>query len=288
MLQTQAISRATRHPVREVLDAPRFLRLWHLSSLDAPSVAVTWLLAFAKSAGVRLEAWVPLLLALVTWVVYISDRLLDARFALRTGRADSLRERHLFQWRHRRTFLVLGFAAICCSTGIVLSSMPMGARERNSLLVIAGVTYFSCIHLRRKFLLLLPKELLVGILFTTACALPTFSRAADMPAEFMGVVAFFAALAWLNCKAIEFWESVDKARFNRQILFAACALGLAGLIGVSILHATQVWAAELLATGAVSALFLASLDRIRKRLTPLALRATADLVLLTPLVLLLR
>jgi hypothetical protein len=46
--------------------------------------------------------------------------------------------------------------------------------------------------------------------------------------------------------------------------------------------------AALTAAAAASALLLALLDRIRGRLTPLALRAAADLVLLTPLVLLLR
>ena len=44
----------------------------------------------------------------------------------------------------------------------------------------------------------------------------------------------------------------------------------------------------LLLAGGVSAVLLAGLDRLRNRLTPLTLRASADLVLLTPLVLLLQ
>lgn len=62
-----------------VLDAPLLLRYWHLSSLDAPTVAVVWSLGFAWAAGVRLPVWIPILLALVAWAVYIGDRLLDAR-----------------------------------------------------------------------------------------------------------------------------------------------------------------------------------------------------------------
>jgi len=286
--QTLAIPQATRQPVTQALGAPRLLRFWHLSALDAPTVAVTWLLAFAKSAGVRLAGWVPLLLALITWVVYIGDRILDARSALHTGRIDCLRERHLFQWRHRRTFLRLGFAALCCSTWIGLSVMSTEARERNSLLVAAGIIYFSCIHSRRKLQSIFPKELLVGILFTTACALPAFGRVANLSVDFIGVVGFFATLAWLNCQAIDFWESPRKTKFSRQIFFASCALALAGILWASILHATHVYTAELFAAGAMSALFLAYLDRIRMRLTPLALRAAADLVLLTPLVLILQ
>jgi hypothetical protein len=46
--------------------------------------------------------------------------------------------------------------------------------------------------------------------------------------------------------------------------------------------------AALIAAGAVSALLLALLDSLRDHLTPLALRVFADLVLLTPLALLVR
>jgi hypothetical protein len=46
--------------------------------------------------------------------------------------------------------------------------------------------------------------------------------------------------------------------------------------------------ALLVASGAAGALLLALLDRLRGRLTPLALRTAADLVLLTPLPFLLR
>ena len=43
---------------------------------------------------------------------------------------------------------------------------------------------------------------------------------------------------------------------------------------------------SLMLAGVASSLLLALLDRVRNRLTPLALRCAADLVLLTPLILL--
>jgi len=55
--------------------APVPLRLWHLASLDAPTVAVVWTLGFAWAASVRLPPWIPVLLALATWAVYVADRL---------------------------------------------------------------------------------------------------------------------------------------------------------------------------------------------------------------------
>ncbi|MEI4861391.1 hypothetical protein Q8G41_27770, partial [Klebsiella pneumoniae] len=53
------------------LQIPRILTLWHLASLDAPTVAVVWALSFAWAAGVHLTPWTPLLLASGTWSVYV-------------------------------------------------------------------------------------------------------------------------------------------------------------------------------------------------------------------------
>ena len=73
-----------------------------------------------------------------------------------------------------------------------------------------------------------------------------------------------------------------------QILSATALLAMAGFLGAIILFAAHSSEAALLGAGAASAVLLALLDQIRGRLTSLALRTAADLVLLTPLVLLLR
>ena len=70
-------------------------------------------------------------------------------------------------------------------------------------------------------------------------------------------------------------------RFKRRWLWSATA----GLLLAAVLVAFQPRSAALVAAGAASALLLALLDRLRNRLTPVALRAAADLVLLTPLLL---
>jgi hypothetical protein len=132
------------------------------------------------------------------------------------------------------------------------------------------------------------KELLVALLFTASCALPVFSRlpATETAWPLTTTVAFFALLAFANCHAIEHWESNLSASWQPR-RFA----GLLALIGLSIaglLFPAHPRPAALLLTGAVSALLLALLDRTRNRLTPLALRTAADLVLLFPLALLVR
>ncbi len=75
---------------------------------------------------------------------------------------------------------------------------------------------------------------------------------------------------------------------QRTNLFAALLVAFAGMLLAAIAGAGHSHSAALLTAGAVSALLLALLDRMRTRMTPLALRAAADLVLLTPLVLFLR
>jgi hypothetical protein len=275
-------------------DAPVLLRLWHLTSLDAPTVAVVWSLSFAWAVGVDLPRWVPLLLALGTWCVYVSDRLLDARAALRLNNLSPLRERHFFHWRHRRLLVPLACCAAIFAAAIVFSLMPITIRERNSVLAFAALAYFSGVHLpgtRPKHKApLYSKEFLVGVLFTAGCAFPVFARihtAANLDVSlwpFLIVAVYFATLAWLNCSGIERWESANGAGIS-SAAFSLAALGLLATLGF-FSHQPRV-SAQLLA-GSSSAALLGALDVGRGRLTPLALRCAADLVLLTPMLCLLR
>jgi hypothetical protein len=286
--------------------APAPLRFWHLASLDAPSVALVWSLSFAWAAHVRLPLWVPALLMLAVWAVYVADRLLDARNGLRSGNLQALRERHLFHWRHRRAFLPLAVLAALAAAVLVFSLMPTGARERNSVLAAASLVYFTRVHAGRAFRPPLPsvlrtpfprglwppfpKELLVGLLFTVGCVIPAWSRsslpgpASPLPALLVPA-AFFSLLAWLNCHAIDRWEADANNTAPQRIACTACIVSVSGLLAAALLLHAQPRSAALLAAGAISALLLALLDVLRARLAPVALRATADLVLLIPLLL---
>jgi hypothetical protein len=277
------------------IDAPRLIGFWHLASFDAPTVAVVWSLGFGWMAGLHLPLWIPLLLALTVWPVYVGDRLLDARAGLRDARSNDLQERHYFHWRHRRILLPMAVAAAGSAACLILFFMPAAARERDSVLAAVSLAYFTCVHAGRKmhpFLSgLLTKELLVGALFTAGCALPTLRRMPDLPAAALGAVLttmfFFALLAWLNCSAIDSWEShaPRELRPGMRAPFPAGYL-LAGAGGVLAIvwFATFPRAATLLLAGTASAVLLAWLDHHRRRLNPVALRAAADLALLTPAV----
>jgi hypothetical protein len=315
-----------------VFRAPRAVAFWHLASLDAPSVALVWALAFAWAGHIHLPGRVLLVLALATWCAYVGDRILDARVLDaqvpgarsfgESARSQELRERHYFHWRYRRLFVPLAVVAAGVAGAVALSFLSPLVRERGFVLAAAALVYFSGVHTaprlerwRHSLSRVVSKEFLVAVLFTAGCILPAWSRfhAAGMIGA--GMIGsrlwrfwipgfYFAALAWLNCRCITGWEAeptvlVAGARGRRIGTFkvfpalstcfsAAVLLAVAGIVLACTAIAWLPRTAALLAAGALSALLLALLDRLRRRLSPLALRAGADLVLLTPLVLILR
>ena len=262
------------------------MHLWHLTSLDAPTVAVVWTLAFAWTQQVRLPMWLVTSLALAAWSVYIGDRLLDAR------RANTpLRARHHFHWRHRRLFVPAALTAALVAILLVVRSMPFAARERNSVLAAAALAYFTSVHnpwnpstngKRTR----IPKELLVGVLFTLASAIPTLTRTSGFRLDLLLEILCFVLLAWLNCYAIEFWESSPVAGARTVFLYAMTLAGstlAAALVETAAHHSRP---AAILGAASASALLLAMLDRHRRSLSPTTLRAAADIALLTPVALL--
>jgi len=287
-IQASDCSQAIHRAPAERLDAPAPLRLWHLTSLDAPTVAVVWSLAFAWAAGAHLPLWAPVLLALGTWSVYIGDRTLDAHSALRAGNTEALRDRHFFHWRHRRALLPVAAIAAAAAACIIFKLMPALVRERDSIVGAAALAYFSGVHAPRRprwIAPLLTKEFFVGTIFTAGCIVPALTRCAAAALwPTLLTAGFFAAVAWLNCHAIERWESGAPQRIQR----AGVVIASAGLLLALVLAPSHVRSAWLVVAASLAALLLALLDRRRQRLTPMALRACADLVLLTPLVLLMR
>ena len=122
---------------------------------------------------------------------------------------------------------------------------------------------------------------MVGLLFTAGCIAPTIARVHFMSWPFLACFVLFAMLAWINCSAIESWES---SRSPSRIPVQAAALAITAITASGAIAFLNWRLAALACSAAVSALLLALLDRKRASLSPLTLRALADLVLLTPLV----
>jgi hypothetical protein len=265
---------------------------WHLLSLDAPTVAVLWASSFAHAARIDPSANALAVLGIGTWLIYVADRLLDARAACSRLR-HNLRERHFFHARHRRAFLVAAAAALLVLLRLV-RTMPAAARRGDALLFAISILYFAAVHLpftrtKRAF----PRELAVGILFACATAVPAWSGPNAPHAALRFPVALFAGLCCLNCLAIEIWE--QPVRPGSRISVPAIAACIAAASTALILVVRNSANVRLAASVFASAILLLALDRLHRRFTQrapgpdasasfhLALRVAADAALLTPL-----
>ena len=282
----------------------RVLHLWHLLSLDAPTVATLWTAFVARSSGIQLPAISLVAMFLMVWTLYAADRLLDAQPLHQHPTASpDLELRHLFHHRHRRPFLItIGVATLSLSA--LIPQLPAAALHLFLVLGTLVAGYFILIH-ATSGAARLPKELAVGLFFSAAIFIPTVARlaptrlgqpastsllpytAADPRLPFALPALLFAALCCLNCLCIYAWEhphvtaraplphrvTQAASQHRRSLSFALLLASLADALAAR---------SEIAAAIALAILALLTLDSLRHRLSPLTLRAAADLALTTP------
>ena len=280
------------------------LALWHLLSLDAPTVAALWTVFLARSVHLPLPWTAPTAMFLAVWMIYVADRLLDARLldtrALATGTpatgswtAPSLEARHHFHHLHRAGFLAC-FAAAAVALAALLHRQDPRELQLYALLATLLAAWMLLIHARpsAKSILRLPKELVVGLFFSAAVFIPTVARAPQLRLALLPAAALFAAVCTLNCLFVYLWEHPihrNHAHWTTrwathhlpQLATATCALA-ALLASLAAKRSLATPATPALAC-ALSAALLLLLHTLRHRLTRTHLRACADLALLTPL-----
>jgi len=276
------------------------LQAWHLLSLDAPTVAALWSWFFARAMQIDLPWRAPLLLALGTWMIYVTDRLLDGH---RPSPNARLHRRHRFHAEHRKPFVGAAFVAASVLLWLIYRMMP-AARNEDTVLFLIALLYLALVHKPGANAgSWLPKELAVGILFAAVTAVPTWSRLQVGHATILPAVAVFAALCWLNCVAIERWENLAP-RDIAQLSLTAChpttrwmadhlrqtALSLAALSGVLAAVAAlrtpsddSPHTALVYCAASTAAFCFAVIDQHRERFSTMGLRIAADAVLLAPL-----
>jgi len=318
---------------------PRYsaLALWHLLSLDAPTVATLWTIFIARCSHLHLPWTEPAAMFLAVWMIYAADRLLDARL-LDPRRltihpldhpleahpsAPDLEARHRFHHRYRTAFvtvLLLGSLTLAA----LLHRLDPRSLHLYTLLATLLAAWMLFIHAhppvsgnaRR-----LPKEIAVGIFFPAAVFIPTIARTSPTPAAIhvLGWLAnwvrpallpsalLFACICALNCLCLYAWEHPTlrtensgpqslassyeadpvrpqahwttrwaTARLTYLALFILAAATIA-----SVSRAIPIALPALACSLSTAGLF--ALNLYRRRLSPINLRAIADLVLLTPL-----
>lgn len=259
--------------------------LWpNLLALDAPVVAVLWQNLLAEVLHIRIPTIEVVALALTCWLIYVLDYSSDAA----TAKPEyDLPARHAFFRRHRALLLILA-AAVGCMLLVLSTSMSVETLHRGAWLALAVLAYLAFTHLgpsawRTRW----PRECGVAIVFAAGTSLSTW----DAGVRCLVPTAVFAVLCWMNMAGIEFWESrIYTPSASREPSLSAewLALHMGGcsvliLIALILLHVPL----SLSICALASCIGLAGLGRRYETLSPDAVRVIADLVLCTPLVLLL-
>lgn len=267
------------------------LLLWlTILSLDAPAVAVLWQLIFARSFNVRVEASTTILLALVVWLIYVADRVLDALKAPSKGAEPA---RHIFYRQHLWAFLVPLCAGVVFAAWLSLNELD-SRTFRNGLIILFAVgAYLLAVHLLSGGREWLPKEMLVGVLFALGTCFPVWEHMTQDVAALAAPYLLFTALCWMNCVAIEHeeWIRLRQRKFGSphpwtiwmgshfmMLSFAAAAIASCSIaLGLGRAH-WQLFTCELLSSLAFVMIRLKS-----KSLSIDRFRVLVDVALFTPL-----
>ena len=126
----------------------------------------------------------------------------------------------------------------------------------------------------------LPKEIAVGLCFAAATFIPTVARRPLLRLPLLPSALLFATLCSLNCLFIYAWEHAPQPH---HLPLLAIILSLTAATVAFVDHQAP-WTIS--AAVALAAALLLILHRLNRNISATTLRATADLVLLTPALLL--
>ena len=275
----------------------------NLLSLDAPLVALAWLWMFSRLYHVKVpDPAVYGILVGMVWVIYVLDRLRDAR-----SEDSELRDRHHFHWRHRKVLIpLIILVSISCVVGFVfgvptamLWYWPFGFPQTLSGFAEAIFSHGFCVIVLAACFFVVGHQQGSGIesvLFKNSLAALTFAFGTAIGAHFYtynGVVSMlfsfealgFSFLCLMNLNAIDLWEREEEAGEDYQSRDFLLSLPLLVIGFISLLAATfwheyrkPFYYSMLLASAA-----LLMLDHFRVRFSARLLRVLADVALLVPL-----
>jgi hypothetical protein len=180
-------------------------------SLDAPFVGIIWLwcLSYLYSRNIEFHHYV--ILFSVTWLAYSGDRLLD-----------SIRIPAFFHEKPpRHLFATMHFKPLMCTWALVavfsilylfhtLNRTEFGGGF--CLLAMLLIYFLACFYFPSQARGFLPRELLVGLFFSTATHFFILIQLEHWSFYSVWTSVCFLSLCSLNCLAISRWEH----RFDRQ------------------------------------------------------------------------
>jgi len=261
------------------------LVLWHLLSLDAPSVATLWTWFIARATRTPLPGSLLFAMFLAVWLLYAADRLLDTRDTAPQSQ-HQLEERHFFHRSHFRDFRV-GMLLASLALAALLPRLPAPTLRLDAMLSALLFAYFVLIHTAAATRSLgLTKELAVGVFFSASSFIPTVSSQPGLHLTLLPAAILFAALCSLNCLFIHTWEHPANAATNSGLRMVSILAAVVFLGGITLALFDQQIPLQIPFACALASALLLLLHGNRNRLARGTLRAATDLCLLTPVILL--
>jgi hypothetical protein len=254
----------------------------NLVCLDAPLVAVSWQWLFADSFGIKIARGTTVALFLTAWLIYLADRFGDA-LSVRQSSAISLRQE--FCIRYRRAWIIgvatIGFADLL----VVASTLDRIAIAVGGVIGLFASVYLLINRVTPSLWRVAPlKEVMIGCIFAAGSVV---GLVRGLTSTAFPAWVLFAILCALNCISIAVWErEIDLAQrrisiatefrsvsrsLSPALLVLAFVSAFVGVIGVAL---------------CASAALLAVVHTRGNSIQPDVRTALADLVLLTPLVVL--
>ncbi|MEO8127476.1 MAG: hypothetical protein ABJF23_25775 [Bryobacteraceae bacterium] len=268
------------HSSKSTPFSPNRVRPWlwaNLLSLDAPIVAILWQQLFSRSLNVPTTAAAAVTLAAAVWLIYASDRVLDA------AREPGHSARHRFYRRHWRSVVPALLVALLLAGWLALTGIRKPVFYNGLAMLALVALYFAAVHLAPQFIRSFwPKEMVVALIFSVGTCIPVWTFAPY--ALWAAPLALFAALCWINCAAIAYWETDALHPSTRWIGAHLGPISLVLAAAATILAlSTPAPASRLYLSEALSAIAFMLLARFSSELSHDGLRVAADAVLCTPL-----
>ncbi len=262
----------------------------NLLSLDAPLVAVAWLYIFAKTwRVVYLPTTTYISLGLVVWVIYVTDRLLDA--SMNGGTSDRLEARHDFHRKHQKVFRTLAMVAGLIALIMVVTGLATKIYGYAMFggLMVAGFFTLSVFSSHGPNEIPYTKNVLAGFSFAYGTAMLAYAYTGFESRELLKSpeLICFAVLCILNISAIDLWEHANrtsdleiKATDELALSLPLTLLGAAALIFA--LKDPDLTTRPFFYAVLTGAALLQMLNRSRAKFSMDSLRVLADAALLAP------
>lgn len=270
--------------------------LWpNLLSLDAPAVAVAWLYLLALGTRNIFVDWSSIItLGCVVWVIYVIDRIVDARALARYSERVHWDRRHRFHYKYRGWFLLMVIPVLMVIAYNLLYLVPKQVFVAGLLPLSLCALYVVVAKSRLRqdpsqervpFV----KNILAGFAFAFGCVVSAAAYRSTLEVTQLfasPAVLCFALLCVLNITAVDLWaeseEDGDEEKDDENEISLTAPLLLLSLFTFYKSAVSEGMAQNLFIALFISSACLYLLNMHRHRFSEDKRRVLVDVAMLVP------